>query len=252
MTDARDAKGEDSGHSYVRLPWPLVAAGLFGLLILVLAAGLFANRYLRPQIGLVPTAVPLAAPTAGVPTPFPATAVAATAAEAGTPLIIGTVAARTATPPLVPAAAPTSTPAPPALASATPSPLPTVEPALAEEVGKAYEMFWRVRSQALLELDATHLAETMDGDYLTNFTQGIDQLRSEGRAIKTKVSLHYFVFQASADAASIVDDLEDNSVYVTVGTEDALSNPTGDQQRVLYRLRKVEGAWKVVGSVRSE
>src|SRR5713101_789190 len=139
MTDARDAKSEDPGHSYVRLPWPLVALGLFGLLVLVLAAGLLANRYLRPQVGLVPTEVPLAAPTAAIPTP----AVAATpvVALARTPLIIGTVAASTATPPPAAAVAPTATPGPPPLATPTPSPLPTVEPALAEEVGRAYEMF---------------------------------------------------------------------------------------------------------------
>src|SRR5437762_1252904 len=158
MTDAQDAKDEDSGHSYMRLPWPVVAALLFGVLVLVLAIGLFANRYLRPQVGLVPTEVPLAAPPASS-TSLPATAVAATpvAALPRTPPIIGTVAAPTATPQPPQVTASTSTPQPPAVASSTPSPLPTVEPALAEEVGRAYEMFWRVRSQALLELDATHL-----------------------------------------------------------------------------------------------
>jgi hypothetical protein len=253
MTDARDAKGEDSGHAYVRLPWPLVAAGLFGVLVLVLAAGLFANRYLRPQVGLVPTEVPLAAPGAS-PTPQPATAVVATpvAALARTPLIIGTVAAPTVTPPPAPATAPTSTPEPAAPASPTPSPLPTVEPALAEEVGRAYEMFWRVRTQALLELDETHLSEVMDADYLTAFKQTMARLRAENRAIKTRVILNYFVVGASQDSATVVDDIEDNSVYVRIGTEDPLTSPTADQLRVLYSLTKSSGMWKVVDSVRSE
>src|SRR5437762_7401414 len=83
MTDAQDAKDEDSGHSYVRLPWPVVAALLFGVLVLVLAAGLFANRYLRPQVGLMPTEVPLAA--AATSTPVPVAAVTSTPAATSTP-----------------------------------------------------------------------------------------------------------------------------------------------------------------------
>jgi hypothetical protein len=253
MTDAQDAKAEDPGHSYMRLPWPLVAAGLFGLLVLVLAAGLFANRYLRPQVGLVPTEVPLAAAAAS-PTPLPATAVAATPGVvlARTPLIIGTVAPPTATG--APATAAVSTPMPelPPVMSSTPSPLPTVEPALAEEVGRAYELFWRVRTQALLELDETHLPEVMDAEYLVTFKRTMARLRAENRAIKTRVVLNYFVIAASQDSANVVDDIEDNSVYVRIGTEDPLTSPTADQLRVLYSLSKSLGIWKVVDSVRSE
>jgi hypothetical protein len=103
-----------------------------------------------------------------------------------------------------------------------------------------------------LDLDPTHLAEVMDGDYLGGTVRRIDELRSEGRAIKTRVTLSYSVLQVSSVNARIVDDVMDNSVYVKVGTEDALSEPTGDQLRILYSLRKIDGAWKVVDSVRSE
>jgi hypothetical protein len=247
MKDAHDADGEtDQTTHYMRLPWPLVAVGLLALLALVLGIGLFANRYLRPQVGLVPTpeTAVVAAPAA-TSTPR----VAAAAPTLAPTLIIQAPGAATATPP-PPTALAASTPA--VVASLTPSALPTVEPALADEVGRAYVMFWRVRSQALLELDQTHLSDVMWGDYLTNVNQRIDELRAEGRAIKTQVVLNYSVVEASSDSASVVDYFKDNSIYVKIDTEEPLSTPTADQLNVLYRLRKFSDAWKVVDSARSK
>ncbi len=245
MDDAHDAE-TDQATPYMRLPWPLVAGGLLGLLAVVLAVGLFANRYLRPQVGLVPT--PVAAAIAAAPaTSAPPVATAAPTAAAT--LVVQAPATPSATSPPA-TAAPTSTS--PIVASPTPSALPTVEPALADEVGRAYVMFWRVRSQALLELDTTHLSDVMDGDYLTNIEQLIDELRSENRAIKTQVALNYTVVQATSDTASVVDFFQDNSIYVKIGTEEPLSTSTADQLRVLYRLRRFPDGWKVVDSVRPE
>src|SRR5438034_8991722 len=160
MNDAHDADAEtEQTTHYMRLPWPLVAFGLVALLAVVLGIGLFANRYLRPQVGLVPTAEP--AVVAAVPvtsTPQVPTAVPTPAP----PLVVHAPVVATATP-LPPTVGATSVPQ--AVPSATPSALPTVEPALADEVGRAYVMFWRVRSQALLELDPSHLTASMDGDY---------------------------------------------------------------------------------------
>ncbi|HLZ26535.1 MAG TPA: hypothetical protein VKV73_04365, partial [Chloroflexota bacterium] len=146
----------------------------------------------------------------------------------------------------------TSIPDPTSTAAFSPTPLATVDPSLSADVGRAYEMFWHVRSQALLELDTTHLAEVMDGDYLVSIEQLIDALRLEGRAIKTQTTLSYSVISATAESAQVIDDVEDNSIYVNIGTEDPLTSPTADQFRVLYRLKNFAGAWKVVDSVRSE
>ena len=92
----------------------------------------------------------------------------------------------------------------------------------------------------------------MDGDYLANVERRIDELRAEGRAIKTQVVLNYFVLRASDASASVVDDFEDNSVYVKIGTEEPLTDSTANQLRVLYELRNFSGAWKVVDSARAE
>jgi hypothetical protein len=161
------------------------------------------------------------------------------------------VAAVAATPAIV-VRVETAVPSEVAAATESPTALPTVEPTLAAEVGQAYENFWRVRSQALLDLDPTHLPEVMDGNYLEGTVHRISELQNEGKAIKTQVSLSYSVLEVSAENATIVDDVIDNSVYVNIGTEDAISEPTADQLRILYTLRTVGGVWKVVDSVRSE
>src|SRR5439155_17472354 len=66
MDDAHDAETEPT--PYMRIPWPLVAVALLGILAVVLAAGLLANRYLRPQVGLVPTPLAAAAPPPAIAT----------------------------------------------------------------------------------------------------------------------------------------------------------------------------------------
>jgi hypothetical protein len=92
----------------------------------------------------------------------------------------------------------------------------------------------------------------MDDDYLAMVTSRIDELRQENRAIKTQVILNYSVVAATSEVATVVDDFEDNSVYVTAGTEDPLTDPTADRERTLYTLRHSSGVWKVVDSVRSQ
>ena len=252
MNAAPEPERDPSPAPYLRLPMPLVAGALFIFLAGLLALGLYANQNLRPQGILVPTPVVQAAPSetppavaAVVSTATPATVVAVTAP---TPLVL-IIASPTAAP-LVSSLAPTATPVA-AAATQIATPLPTVEPTLAAEVGKAYENFWRVKSQALVNLDSTHLVEVMDGDYLATTTSLIEELRSEGRAIKTQVSLDYTVVQADPASAAVVDFFVDNSVYVRIGTGDPLSTPMADELSVLYRLRKLDQVWKVVESARA-
>src|SRR5260370_26181319 len=106
MKDTHDAHAEtDQAMPYMRLPWPLVAAGLIALLAIVLGIGVFANRYLRPQVGPVLTPEPavVAAPpptstpqiATSVPTPAPTVVVQAPAAATGTPRPIAAAASST-------------------------------------------------------------------------------------------------------------------------------------------------------------
>jgi hypothetical protein len=269
MTDAQDAEQEPSPTPYMRLPVPRVALGIVVFLGLLLGAGLYANANLRAQGVVLPTpvstavpptvevtVVPVAASTSVTtlqptvspvvsPTPdlrpSPTAASTAGLTQVPTQLVLFLDATATASP-AISAAQPSPTPTPP----------PSVEPTLAAEVSRAYENFWRVKSQALLDLDQSHLADVMDGDYLSTVNQRIDDLRSEDRAIKTHVILNYRVVEATQRAASVIDDFEDDSIYVKTGTEEPLSEPVADQLTVLYKLENFSGTWKVVDSVRPD
>ena len=246
MNEAPDDEREPA--RYIRLPWPVVGAGLFVLLALVLGLGLFANRNLRPQVGVVPTPSPVAVAT---PTVLPVAAAAVV--QASTPTVAPTSVPVTAT---APPAAATATVAPsqaaPAAAEGTPTELPTVEPALADEVGKAYVTFWRVRSQAVLELDSSHLPEVMAGDYLQNFESHLDGLRMQSRAIKTQVTLNYNVVKVSSEVAIVHDRIEDGSFYIDPGTQKPLTDPANDQVMIEFSMAKFDGVWKVTDSVTAE
>src|SRR5438477_1263518 len=116
MSEPRNPQGEPS--PYLRLPWPVIAGGLFIVLAAALAFGLFANRNLRPQGATAPTpGAPIAAaPTATRgPTVAPATdtPVPTRSTPGATPQVVAspTAVAATATsaPATTPAANGTST-----------------------------------------------------------------------------------------------------------------------------------------------
>jgi hypothetical protein len=247
MDEAPERSPGDS--QYLKLPWPVVAGGLFALLAVALAAGLYANRFIRPQTTIVPTTTPPpVVAVAPVATPVNPTAPPASTIPPATP-----PPAPTSAPPPSPSATPvpaTSTPAP-ALTS-TPSPVATVDPALAAEVGQAYERYWRVTSQALLQLDSSQLPQVMEGERLATATQLIEDLRAQGRAVHANVTLNYVVAAANGDSASVIDRYEDRSFFVIPGTDEALTKPSSDESHVLFRLRRISGVWKVVDSVREE
>jgi hypothetical protein len=224
MDDPREPKG-DSSH-YVRLPWPVVAAGIFGVLAIILAIGLYANQNLRPQVQIVATSTPVAV----INTPTLAAAAVATPPSAPTPLLL---------------VGPTPTP-PVRVETASPTASSTVNPALAEQVGRAYENYWQVRAEALFRLDDSKLSEVMDGDHLRSVEDLISELRSEGRAIETNVQHSYTVVEATIDSAKVTDSYVSNSVYVDPTNHVALSEPAGDRVRELYELKRVGGSWKVM------
>jgi hypothetical protein len=129
--------------------------------------------------------------------------------------------------------------------------VPTVEPVLAEQVGTAYQAYWRVRSQALLELDPSHLSEVMDGEYLANFQSRLNDLQTQNRAIRTQVNLNYTVVQANSLQAIVQDRVEDESFYIVPGTLDPITQPAKDLTFIEFKFQSIEGIWKVVDSVRA-
>ena len=259
MDDAHDAEPEQS--PYVRLPWGVVAAGLAGVLLIALAAGLFANRYLRPQLTVQPTPIlampvgtpipPVAAPPGPTRSPAPTSmpALVPTETRAPAPQLSATSVGSTPTAVLTTG---TIEPSSPLTTTPTASAPPTFNPIAAAQVEKAYENYWQVRAQALSELDKSHLDEVMAGDHLDTVSRLIDELGSEKRAIKTTVDHDFRVVQLVGDAAQVFDAYISDSVYVDPVTQQPLSDPTSDELHIIFRLSRVDGRWKVVDSVHTD
>lgn len=217
----------------VRVSWPVAAAALLGVLTLVLVGALLLDRQLRAPVGLQ-TAAPTVAGEQIQPTTPPAPAAIATAAS--TP---------------VPAATESATPA--ASAAASPSPVPSIDPQLVHEIGTAYERYWTVRAASELSLDTSYLAEVMAGDELAGATRLIEQLRSEGRSVKTDVTLNYTVTYAVGDEAEVYDEYISRSRYVNPDTKEPLGVERAPSTfKVTHFMRKVGGTWKVIGEQRHD
>jgi hypothetical protein len=255
MSETPESEPEQS--NYARLPLPVVAVGLFALLAVLLALGLYANANLRSRGVVAPVLAPTTTATAP---PSSTAAIVAPGALVSTPTTV------TSTALAAPTAAPTQTatvavsPAnqvvtgnatirPVTVEVATPSSLATVDANLAVEVGSAYENFWQVRSQAELTLDASHAADVMDGGYLEHFLDVVSQLSQERRAIKTHVMLNYMVVKTTGDVAFVHDHIEDTSYYVDPDSGAELSDPVDDVVSIEFKLQSVNGTWKVVDSV---
>lgn len=247
MSEA-SGNGEQEGSHYIRLPWPLVAGGLLVFLALVFAAGLYANRNLRPQGRVVATPVVAAVPTG---TAAPQLDLTTATPRPIAVALIPALATATAV------AAPTATsvvPTPVSVAStaeSVPTARPTVSPELATTVGDAYKQYWNVRAEALYELDDSRLEQVMAGEHLAAVQDRISELRAEGHAIQTDVDHTYVVVEASEDTATVVDKYIDQSVYVDSQTHNPISSPTGQTMIEQYSFAKIGGFWRVVSLVRS-
>ncbi|HEV7666386.1 MAG TPA: hypothetical protein VGQ62_22820, partial [Chloroflexota bacterium] len=212
--------------------------------VVLLAAGIWANQNLRPRSEPPPASpTPNTAAVAEVRTPVPQVALTSTPK----PLLLA--AYETMTPTAVPARAPVTTLT--ANGEPTATARPTLDPVSVAEIDQAYDKYWQVRSQALLNLDKSHLAEAMGGAHLNSISQRIDELKIEQRAIKTDVDHESRVVSLSGDIAQLVDDYISNSVYVDPVSNQPLTDPSSDELQVLYTLNKTAGTWRVVDSVRA-
>jgi len=231
-----------------------VAAGLAGVLLIALAVGLFANRYLRPQVGVVPTPIAIAAVPASPTTSTPVPTVAST--PAAMPLALPTELRATATAPSVTTPAPavllaTEPAAPTGPPSTVPTTRPAVSPELATEISNAYQRYWQVRADALFDLNTSRLSEVMAGEHLVAVEDRINELRAEGRSYLADIDHNYAVFEASANEAKVADSYLDNSLLVDIQTGVHLTTSTGEKFNEVYILNKSEGTWRVTIAIRN-
>jgi hypothetical protein len=128
---------------------------------------------------------------------------------------------------------------------------PTIDSGLTAEIVVAYKHYWDVRADALLNLDPTHLPEVSAEPHLTVLQTGIEQLKNEGRAIRTDVQLDFKVVSATSSLAIVADDGVDHSVYINPETKEPLGDDgTNDSStsKVEFKMEKFDDTWKVIDS----
>lgn len=120
---------------------------------------------------------------------------------------------------------------------------------LSGELQTAYQHFWDVRAQALLDLDPGPLSGVMDGEALQNETAALDQLRAENQSQQIEVQHHIQIRHATSEDATIFDTYVSRTVLVDLETGEAQPPSPYGTWRLAYHFRKLNGAWKVVEAV---
>jgi hypothetical protein len=192
---------------------------------------------LAPVAAPTQAAVVAAQPATSVPTPVPT----------GTPVPIAQPKEPT------PLAAQVRTP----VATVAAGPLPTPTGDQAAEIAAAYENYFGVTSDALLNLDPSELDQVAAGPALAGLRQTIEQDRTEGRALETNVEHDVYVIGYQGDEAQVADRYKDLSIYVDPVTHAPLpgqvppaSADVAPAVTVIYQLHRIAGAWKVVSGQR--
>ena len=232
---------------------------LLAVLMLLVGGALFLRQFnaAPTPVAAVPATVVASAPTtSAAPTTAPRTLAPATLPPATNPAAtaiataVPTV-APTPQPTLAVAASATQAAAAPADQTSEQSPLPTVAPELRREIETAYTQYWDARAQAVWTLDPAPLDAVATGDELQALKQDVDQLRSEGRAIKAEVQHQYTVVRVDGEQAQVLDRFRDFSIYVDPDTKQPLAGQVRPDEAnaplntALYYMRTEDGAWKV-------
>lgn len=211
----------------------LAAAGIVLVVAAVVAGAIRLDRQLRPPVQTVAVTGTAAASVA----PRPASP--QVAAD-----VVGNVTA-------VSSSAASSSAASASAAPSLPSGVSVASSPLEREIEAAFLHYWDVRSQALLNLDGSHLSEVTAGVELTRDQQQIDDLKAQNRAIKVEINYRLAFVNSSQDSAELFDDSFNKSYYVATDTKQPQGSPgSGGPVKVSYVLQKLQGTWKVVDGSR--
>lgn len=147
--------------------------------------------------------------------------------------------------------------------TATPTPSPvaterttsaTPSPSVEEEIASAYLAYWDAYADALLNLDASRMEGTAEGEELARISEEIDGLSLDGVALRVVVEHDFAVVEAGAESARVVDRYVDRSFAVDPETKaPATADVPGTVATDSYELQRDEAAnWVVVSSRRFE
>lgn len=237
LSDIRD--GNATGAPLQRSYWP-VALALLGLVVAMLGAAFILNRQLRPPVGIQPTSG--SAPPARVEIPS-SVVTATTVIENPTPVTQATAQLGAAASPPAETSVPTTGPVG----------LSTPELTDQQVVEQAYLRYWEVYREALLQLDTSRIPEVAADEELQRIHEEVEGFRHRGQAVRATVTHRYFVFDVTEREAKIHDEIFDRSFMVDPVTKEPSRGPdSGSLVKDTYFLKKMDGVWKVIKSVRQE
>jgi hypothetical protein len=201
-------------------PYWLVALALLGLVLAILGVAFILDRQLRPRVEVQP----VAAEVGDEPSPL-------VAAERR----------------------PAQTRTPPSAAPAAVAATPTADPRLLQEIEDAYRRYWEVYSTTLFHLDSSRLPEVAADDELRRIRDEVEDFRRRNRAVRAVVTHNYLVLDVTAGEAKVYDEIRDSSFLIDPVTKQPPEGPDARQLvKDIFFLRKVEGTWKVIRSLRQE
>lgn len=142
---------------------------------------------------------------------------------------------------------PTPSPAVTATAEATPTPTLSVE----EEATQAYLGYWDAYAEAVLNLDASLMQGVAGGEELQRIQDEIEELRSQGSAVRIRVEHNYVIVDSSPDSVALFDEIVNNSFLVDADSKEPTDAPgSGEILRDTFYLEKTGDTWLVVRSTR--
>jgi len=117
-----------------------------------------------------------------------------------------------------------------------------------QQIRSAYQKYLDVYSQAVFNLDGSHLAEVLDGKALTLVTDEVNGLKSQGRPVQIVEDQRFIALSdVTMQSATLVDEYTSRSVYIDPSTHQPLPRtgpPTHVRQS--YVFQNENGIWKIV------
>jgi hypothetical protein len=124
-----------------------------------------------------------------------------------------------------------------------------VSPQLADELNAAYQHFWQVRAQALLDLDPSALPNVMDGAALQREQANLDSLRAQNQSEQIDVQHRIQIMHATPDDATIFDNYTSRVIPVDLTTSEPQDSGPASSWFLAYHFQKLSGSWKVVEAI---
>ena len=122
-----------------------------------------------------------------------------------------------------------------------------------QEIEDAYRRYWDVYSDALFNLDTSRLSSVATDEELRLMREEVEDFRRRGRAVRAVVTHSYLVLDVTESSATVYDEILDSSFLINPVTKQPPEGPdTRQLSKDIFYLKKLDGTWKVVRSLRQE